>query len=380
MGNLNTTPGGRPQIRKFKQKKKNVTGTLVIAIILSLLLLIVAVFAVLSIKGIFTMPDPDDEKNPPPSSSNGDVTTDVSDVTSDTPVSGDSTSSSADTTTPVTTDTPDTGDTVIGQVEYEYKEFSSTQIGVGDLVIINSSHLFQFTEGEKDIITVYGNKNNAYVLSSAAHRLHRNAVTAINKMAADFYAETELASLMLNGSYRTFEKQQENYTNAVTNKGQDYANRYVSVAGGSDYHSGLTFDLKVYTENGPVSLSSKAEYSWIKDNCHKYGIVNRYPSSKSAITGINFLPDTYRYVGVPHAQVMKEKGFCLEEYIDYVKDYKFSGAHLKVTADDGGKYEIFYVDAMSSGITMVPVPKDSSVKYTVSGDNAGGFIVTVTLR
>ena len=77
---------------------------------------------------------------------------------------------------------------------------------------------------------------------------------------------------------------------------------------------------------------------------------------------------------------MTEKGFCLEEYIDYVKDYKFSGAHLKVTSEDGGKYEIFYVDAMSSGITMVPVPKDPSVEYTVSGDNAGGFIVTVTLR
>ena len=39
-------------------------------------------------------------------------------------------------------------------------------------------------------------------------------------------------------------------------------------------------------------------------------------------------------------------------------------------------YEIYYVKAADGETTEVPVPVDCD--YTVSGDNIGGFIVTIT--
>ena len=55
------------------------------------------------------------------------------------------------------------------------------------------------------------------------------------------------------------------------------------------------------------------------ENSHKYGFVLRYPKDKESITGIEYEPWHFRYVGKEHAKVMKENNFCLEEYVEYLK-------------------------------------------------------------
>ena len=40
---------------------------------------------------------------------------------------------------------------------------------------------------------------------------------------------------------------------------------------------------------------------------------------------------------------------------------------------DGGEWNVFYMQANTSGSTQIAVPQDAT--YTVSGDNVGGFIV-----
>ncbi len=37
---------------------------------------------------------------------------------------------------------------------------------------------------------------------------------------------------------------------------------------------------------------------------------------------ISYEPWHYRYVGIENAKFMKEKDFCLEEYIQYLKEYE----------------------------------------------------------
>ena len=54
-------------------------------------------------------------------------------------------------------------------------------------------------------------------------------------------------------------------------------------------------------------------------NSNDYGFILRYPTNKKEITKVNYEPWHYRYVGIENAKFMKEKDFCLEEYIEYLK-------------------------------------------------------------
>ena len=50
---------------------------------------------------------------------------------------------------------------------------------------------------------------------------------------------------------------------------------------------------------------------------------------------------------------------------------------MPVVGADGNSYEVFYVAKSSGDLTTIEIPKGYA--YTVSGDNVGGFIVTVNL-
>ncbi|MFZ1668993.1 MAG: M15 family metallopeptidase, partial [Trichococcus flocculiformis] len=79
-------------------------------------------------------------------------------------------------------------------------------------------------------------------------------------------------------------------------------------------NSGLFPDL----ENYPEGL-------WLKENAPKFGFVLRYPKEKEAITGINFEPWHFRYVGIENAMYMTENNLTLEEYIAILKQNEALG-------------------------------------------------------
>jgi hypothetical protein len=100
--------------------------------------------------------------------------------------------------------------------------------------------------------------------------------------------------------------------------------------------------------------------------------VLRYPESAVESTGVEYTPSHFRYVGVPHSNIMQDKNLCLEDYVEFLKGYDFYGEHLFVTLGNI-EYEIYYVQA-DGDVTQVPVPKDRY--YSISGNNIDGFIVT----
>ena len=50
-------------------------------------------------------------------------------------------------------------------------------------------------------------------------------------------------------------------------------------------------------------------------HCWEYGFILRYPTDKSALTGVSYEPWHYRYVGAEAAREITEGGLCLEEYL-----------------------------------------------------------------
>ena len=122
--------------------------------------------------------------------------------------------------------------------------------------------------------------------------------------------------------YRSIELQQQLYDNEIatyTAQGYDYeeaeeiAKHWVTLPGTSEHHTGLAVDISAVEDSGQ---SSEEMYPWFMENCYKYGFILRYPEDKTDITGINYEPWHYRYVGKEVAKEIHEQGICFEEYLE----------------------------------------------------------------
>ena len=131
-------------------------------------------------------------------------------------------------------------------------------------------------------------------------------------------------------AYRSVERQEQVFGESMKERvkeGMSYWDAFsetslnVAIPGTSEHALGLALDLisNQYTELDERQETT-AEAKWLKENCHKYGFILRYPPEKTNITGIIYEPWHYRYVGVEDATKIMELGITLEEYLqDYYR-------------------------------------------------------------
>ena len=176
--------------------------------------------------------------------------------------------------------------------------------------------------------------------------------------------------------WRSREEQQRIWTETIRKEGLDFAQKYVALPGHSEHETGLAIDLAL--NEGPIDFIRPAfPYEGICQEFRRlaaqYGFVERYPAQKEHITGIAHEPWHFRYVGPPHAQVMEKKGLCLEEYVEFLKN--FPNGERALCVESGERQVcISYKLAQREGETQVEVDED--MPYEVSGNNVDGFIVT----
>lgn len=118
-------------------------------------------------------------------------------------------------------------------------------------------------------------------------------------------------SLTPASGYRSYDRQAQLYDDYVKQDGQDLADRYSARPGYSEHQSGLAMDFSPIEDSFKFTTAS----AWLKQNAHSYGWVLRYPLNKELITGYQYEPWHWRYIGVKDASDMKSKGIeTLEEY------------------------------------------------------------------
>lgn len=153
---------------------------------------------------------------------------------------------------------------------------------------------------------------------------------ALEKMLSD--ARNEGLEPMICSAYRTSNYQKNLFNNKVKEykrKGysqsdaEEQASYWVTIPGTSEHEIGLAVDI---VSEDYQTLDKNQENTnvqkWLMEHCYEYGFILRYPTDKKDITKINYEPWHYRYVGIENAMFIKEKGFCLEEYIEFLKEYK----------------------------------------------------------
>ncbi len=275
-------------------------------------------------------------------------------------------------TTTVTTEDPNK----IDETKFSVISKAFSYVNKGELILVNHDYKFNFDNYDlaDENVQVYDPAiGNIFKFSNIYMKLNKNAVPKLNEMMQDFYDLYQKNHVTLTSSIRSYSEQNSLYTDDLSKTENDYSD-LVAKPGYSEHHSGLAFDVTLVLDDGtPNTYDGTGDYSWINNNCYKYGFVVRYPEGKKEITKIDYEPWHFRYVGIPHSFIMVENQLCLEEYIDYLKKYKFGEEHLKKVVFDY-EYEIYYIPS-SGNTTEIYVPKTDD--YTISGNNVDGFIVTI---
>lgn len=119
-------------------------------------------------------------------------------------------------------------------------------------------------------------------------------------------------------AYRSYERQKELYDIDYKDKG-DLTNNTLALPGESEHQTGLAFDLCT-NEYSMYEFDKSEEFVWLQKHAHKYGFILRYPKNKESITGYNYEPWHYRYLGTNLAtKVYNSKLTYDEYYLKYIE-------------------------------------------------------------
>ncbi len=127
------------------------------------------------------------------------------------------------------------------------------------------------------------------------------------------------ASLFVLSGYRSAKVQEGLFWNYAARSGEAAANRYSSRPGHSDHQTGLAADIG---DTGYPGLTLEPAFGdtnagqWLANNSWRFGFIMRYPYGKDAITGYQYEPWHFRYVGKDlAAKVHSVPNSTLEEWL-----------------------------------------------------------------
>lgn len=182
-------------------------------------------------------------------------------------------------------------------------------------VLVNKDNLLDRNYVPFEMYVVDENENNFHQYKDASLKpmFRRDIKRYIDKLLKDAHALG--LPLIVDSGYRSYDYQQVVLNALIKEKGND-AYKLVALPGASEHQTGLAVDFAYY-ENGIYNDDVKEddkEAIWLKNNCWKYGFILRYPKGKENITGYNFEPWHFRFVGLELAKKIYDEDLTLEEY------------------------------------------------------------------
>lgn len=211
------------------------------------------------------------------------------------------------------------------------------------LILVNKNYNLKrdFIPADLTTITAHHSEN--------ATLLNKKANQALNELFTA--AQKDGINLQVISAYRDFDYQNKLFNQYANQDGFESANKRLAIAGQSEFQTGLAVELastialpnivsevttianSPNTSDNPLINSNHKEslhnenltlnennakntINWLKENAPKYGFILRYPKGKEKITGYDYKPMHYRYIGDSKLaeQIMKNNQ-TLEEYL-----------------------------------------------------------------
>lgn len=200
---------------------------------------------------------------------------------------------------------------LVNEIQYNIKENIVSKLNDWRLLLVNKSNYLPEDYNVK-LKTINGNM-----------KVDERVYNDLKQMLSD--AKNEDLDLLICSSYRSTDKQKKLFNDKVKeyekkgyNNEEAYreASYWILIPGTSEHETGLSVDIvSMEYQILDEEQENTKEQKWLIENSYKYGFVLRYPTNKKDITGINYEPWHYRYVGKENALIMKKLDVCLEEYI-----------------------------------------------------------------
>ena len=139
-------------------------------------------------------------------------------------------------------------------------------------------------------------------------------------------AKNDGVNLVVRSPYRDMKRQEYLFERKVKGfqaAGMSYMDAYkkasvtVTVPGASEHQVGLAVDITSDVYSGlETGFADTEGGKWLATHSWEYGFILRYPLGKESVTGIQFEPWHFRYVGVEAAEVITKQNITLEEFVE----------------------------------------------------------------
>lgn len=182
-------------------------------------------------------------------------------------------------------------------------------------VLVNKKNMLDSSYVPLKMYVVDENEGNFHQFKDASLKpmLRSDIKEYVDKLIND--AQGLGLPIIVDSGYRSYNYQQVVLDALIKEKG-DEAFKLVALPGASEHQTGLAIDFAYY-ENGIYNDDVKEndkEAIWLKNNAWKYGFILRYPKGKENVTGYNFEPWHFRFVGFKLAKYLFKNDLTLEEY------------------------------------------------------------------
>ena len=210
----------------------------------------------------------------------------------------------------------DEGADAIGDDASDEKAFRSDD---WRLVLVNKQH---------PIPDDYELKLGSIKTSRGSMKCDRRIIADLEKMIED--ARKDGINLVICSPYRPSTRQKYLFNKKVkvyVKSGNSYMDSYylsaqaVNIPGSSEHEIGLALDIVSDRYSGlNEGFVDTDAGKWLAKHCMEYGFVLRYPKGKESITGIEYEPWHFRYVGKEAAEYMSSENICLEEFKEQIRE------------------------------------------------------------
>lgn len=186
-----------------------------------------------------------------------------------------------------------------------YTNTSSADLSKDNLILVNKFYYLDEDYEPDDLVPI----ENGY--TSWGGYLRSETYEAFKEMVDAAYEDD--INLYSVSPYRSYQTQNKLYNNYASYDGYDKADTYSARPGFSEHQTGLAVDINSTDD----SFAYTDEAKWLEDNAYKYGFILRYPEGKEYITGYQYEPWHFRYVGKSVAEEIYNLDITYEEYYAY---------------------------------------------------------------
>lgn len=237
---------------------------------------------------------------------------------------------------------------------------SREALHTGALILVNGKH------------SVIGDAPQELVNVADTVQLEHQAARLLRELIREIGGQHHIAYV---SGWRSMAEQQAIWDSCLQENGLEYTRTYVAVPGHSEHQTGLAIDLGLRQEHIDFicpEFPDSGVCGQFKRHAAEHGFILRYPAGKETVTGIGCEPWHFRYVGIPHAQIMVENGQTLEEYTEYIK--QFDSPLHPYCVRIGGR--AIYVSYIPAGSDQTVIEVNEAAPYQISGNNVDGFVIT----